>query len=501
MRGLWKWRFFLFLFCFGAASLQAAKRPNSSTAATLSYEEARHLLSRTCFGVNVRQILSWTKLTREQAVERLLQQLRRPQLISPPSWSKEPYPDFASISKKPLKQRRAFQRKIQKMRVDIKLWWYRQMCQTSTPFAERMVLFWHNHFTSEMRKMWWPLWMYQQNQLFRRHLSKNFRSLLLAICKDPAMVVYLDSRNNRKGRPNENFARELLELFTLGEGNYSEADIKEAARAFTGYTLNYKKGTFYFYPKHHDWGIKKFMGRAGYFSGEDIVQILLENPRLSEFITEKLWKEFISPVPHPEEVKRLARLWRKHNYELIPYLRAFFLSKYFWLPKNRNNLVKSPVEFLVGFVRSFELPVRNPRILLHYGRMLGQDILDPPNVKGWPQGLEWINTTSLILRVQFLRTYFQLRAVEVRRVYYCNLNCPTCNRRRQKQRIEFKRRFAEQNRRILALFQLSPKPTISQIARLRKTLVPTRDISRFPTSVGALDMIYRFLLTPDYQLK
>jgi uncharacterized protein (DUF1800 family) len=265
-----------------------------------------------------------------------------------------------------------------------------------------MTLFWHNHFTSSFRKVRWPPLMYRQNLLLRRHALGNFRKMLHAIAEDPAMILYLDNQTNRRGKPNENFARELLELFTLGEGHYSERDIKEAARAFTGWKVNRRTGRFRFVIRQHDFGEKTFMGLRGHLGGHDVIDRILAHPGVSEFIVAKLWRSFISPKPEAAEVRRLARIFRKHNYEIKPLMRALFMSKAFRAPRNRGVLVKSPVDLLVGTVHVTGIAPNRFDLLPKFSRRLGQDLLNPPNVKGWPGGNSWITSSTLILRQRLL---------------------------------------------------------------------------------------------------
>ncbi len=212
------------------------------------------------------------------------------------------------------------------------------------------------------------------------------------------MILYLDNQTNRKGKPNENFARELLELFTLGEGYYSERDIKEAARVFTGWMVDRRSGKFRFNVRQHDGRIKTFMGRSGRFHGEDILNIVLEQPPVAVHIAEKLWQEFISDTPDNQEAERLATVFRDSGYEMKLLLKALFTSLYFRVVDNWGNQIKSPVELMVGTIRMFDIPIRDFRTLARYERYLGQDLFDPPNVKGWPGGTDWITSTTLLAR-------------------------------------------------------------------------------------------------------
>ncbi len=372
----------------------------------LNVEDARHLLVRTGFGATPAAVAALAGRDRTGAVEQLLAATRHAALTPPPAWVSEAPPDPRSVRALDETARRALQQRVRAQALELKGWWYREMLATDSPLTERMVLFWHNHFTSGIRKVRWPAYLYQQNALLRRHALGNFRELLHAVARDPAMLVYLDNHLNRRGKPNENFARELLELFTLGvpigAGQYSEQDIKEAARAFSGWTIDRRKGTFLFNRAQHDDGIKTFLGHSGRLDGDAILDILLAQPRTAEFITEKLWREFVSAEPDTAEVRRLAAHWRAHDYAIRPLLSELFATTAFWAPGARGTLVKSPAELMVGSLRALQRsPDTGP--LARAGRLLGQDLFDPPNVKGWPGGTAWITSSTLLARQQFLQ--------------------------------------------------------------------------------------------------
>jgi uncharacterized protein (DUF1800 family) len=278
------------------------------------------------------------------------------------------------------------------------------MVATDSPLTERLVLFWHNHFTSSLRKVKWPQLLYRQNELFRQQALGNFATLLRAIVTDPAMLMYLDGRTNRVGKPNENFARELLELFTLGEGQgYTETDIREAARALTGWRVRPRDGFAKFIRRRHDNGIKLFLNRRGRFRESEIIAILLQRSRVAEHITEKLWRTFVSYKISKPTVRRLAQTFRQSGYRMRPLLRGLFLSKEFRDPANRGTLIKSPVDLIVGAVRLMGIRMDNPKWLMRFSKRLGQDLFDPPNVKGWPGGTAWITSSTLPARQQLLR--------------------------------------------------------------------------------------------------
>ncbi len=363
--------------------------------------DARHLAGRTGFAAEPAIVAELRPLTYPQAVDRLLAETRTTPLTPAPTWVGQWPLEGRRFKDLSPEQRKALVKELRRRARDLKAWWYREMLATDAPLTEHMTLFWHNHFTSSLRKVRLPTLLYRQNLLLRRYALGNFGTLLHAVARDPAMVLYLDNQTNRKGRPNENFARELLELFTLGEGHYREQDIKNAARAFTGWEANRRTGRFRFNRRVHDDGVKTFMGRTGRFDGDDIIDIVLAQPQTARFVTAKLWRDMVSERPDPAEVRRLAAVFRNHHYEIRPLLRAMLLSPQFRAAADRGRLIKSPVELLVGTLRMFGLAVK-PERLVQAGRALGQDLFDPPNVKGWPGGDAWISSATLLVRQQLL---------------------------------------------------------------------------------------------------
>jgi len=259
-----------------------------------------------------------------------------------------------------------------------------------------MTLFWHGHFTSGFREVRHAVFMYEQNEFLRRRALDNFRELLIGIGRDRAMLVYLDGFRNRKRHPNENYARELMELFTLGVGNYSERDVIEAARAFTGWAFD--DHGFVFRPRDHDDGVKRFLGRVGRFDGDDIVDIILEQPACSRFLARKLLTFFVRPDPPKRLVENLAKEIRRQKYELKPVMRTLLLSRAFYAPASRGSLVKSPVELVVGTARQLGVKIANLPAANQAMIAMGQELMQPPNVKGWDGGPKWINTATLFTR-------------------------------------------------------------------------------------------------------
>ena len=281
-------------------------------------------------------------------------------------------------------------------------WWMATQTGSSTPLVEAMVRFWHGHFTSELRKVRDPRFLMKQHQFISANAMGSFADLLHGITIDPAMLVYLDGSLNRKERANENFARELMELFTLGEGHYREADIKEAARAFTGWVVDRKTVTARFARNRHDPGEKSFLGRAGTFVASDAIDVVLEQPRTASFIVEKLWKEFVSPEPVPSRVAELASQFRAGGYAIAPLMEQLLSVPEFSDSGTAGSLEKSPMSLFVGLVRSLDLPVADASVLVRACSQAGQEPFNPPSVKGWPAA-GWITGNRLLARDAWTR--------------------------------------------------------------------------------------------------
>ncbi len=387
----------------GPALCEVPSRPTfTDTVMNLTFDDSRHLQARIGFGGIPDEIRQVMRLDRSAAVAQALAIPTAGAQTPPPQWVDRLPPPPHQRKHWSETERKAFREARRAEGLELKSWWYRELLTTRSPLLERMTLFWHNHFTSSLHKVKWPPFLYQQNVLFRLHALGSFRTLLHAVAKNSAMVLYLDTQTNHRDHPNENFARELFELFTLGEGHYTEQDIKEAARAFTGWHLDVRTGAFRVDRRWHDGGRKEVLGKSGYFDGDDVLSLTLEQPQVARYLVRKLWREFISEAPDSVEVDRLAGSFRRSDYNVAALLNELFLTPQFWAIENRGCLIKSPVDLLVGTARLFDLPMDEPLQLVRYGRRLGQDLFDPPNVKGWAGGTRWITTSSLLDRTQML---------------------------------------------------------------------------------------------------
>ncbi|MBS0307438.1 MAG: DUF1800 domain-containing protein [Proteobacteria bacterium] len=389
-----------FPFAFAQQSGKFANTP-------MGIDDARFFLERTGFASAERDVMQYAGLNRRQAVERVLAQEAAGAQTLEPSWVAQPITPPRDLKSMNDDERKAYREQQIRQAFELRGWWLHEMLTTPSPLSERMTLFWHNHFVSSQQKVHYTQLMYRQNLLLRRNALGNFGSMLHEVSRDPAMLIYLDGAKNRKGAPNENFAREVMELFTLGEGHYSEQDIKEAARAYTGWSIDPENGEYKWRPFAHDDGIKTVLGKSGNFNGDDVLDILLAQPACAEFIVGKLWREFVSPDPDPVEVKRIAARFRDSGYEIKVALRELFLSPAFWSAKNRATLVKSPVELVVGTLRQFDFGYDDPLPFTFAVAQLGQNLFDPPNVKGWPGGDDWINSSTLLARKSVLERLFR----------------------------------------------------------------------------------------------
>lgn len=390
-----------------------------------SDDHARHLLWRAGFGGTPRQVETLVGWGLEKSVDQLLAveaiAYDRPaddfqaDIMLPPgpaerqqleqALARRDEDTVARFRARRQQSQADDRRQVQKMQ----RWWLARMIESPKPLEEKMTLFWHGHFATSYRTIENSWHMYMQNQLFRRHALGNYGKLLFSIIRDPAMLAYLDNNRSREEAPNENLAREIMELFSLGVGAYSEKDIKDGARALTGYT--FEGNEFAFRNEWHDKGTKSVLGKTGNMDGDAFVTAILEQRACSEFIAWKLYRCFVADIPHdprqaPAQARRvigeMASAMRAARYEVKPVLRSLFLSEQFYAPEVMGGQIKSPAQLVVGAVRSLGAPVRDLGVLLDAMEMMGQDLLFPPSVAGWAGGRTWINTSTLFVRQNVL---------------------------------------------------------------------------------------------------
>lgn len=379
--------------------------------ARLSEAQARYFLLRTGFAPDQAEVDALTGQSARQAVSDLIGKAKMAKPLHPaPDFSQQPPPVPYRLLKT-REEQQAWRQEQRREGLDLKRWWMREMIESPTPLQERMTLFWHNHFATSQQKVISAQAMWRQHLLLRHGALGSFASLLHGVAKDPAMLVYLDGANNRKEAPNENFAREVMELFTLGEatqgGHYTEQDIKQAARAFTGWSVDRNDYSFKYRPAFHDNADKMLFGRSGNFEGDEALDILLAQPAAARFILDKLWKEFVSPEPDQAQIERMAQDFRASGYDIGQALSALFLSDAFWAEGNRGSLIKSPVDLVVGSLRQFDFGYSDAMPFALKSAQLGQNLLLPPNVKGWPGQNDWINGSTLLERKRFTEQLFR----------------------------------------------------------------------------------------------
>ncbi len=394
---------------------------NSLPANDFGFQEARHLLSRAGFGGTPYQIRELQKMGLTDAVDFILDfeyqntlfnNYFKSDIIKP--LSKTERSELSQARKNGdenkidlfRKERQKRQRDDRDQMKKIRQWWIQKMIETPYPLQEKLTLFWHGHFATGYRKIENSWHLYLQNELFRQHAHGNFKEgLARNIIRDPAMIQYLDNHKNKKNEPNENLSRELMELFILGEGNgYTEFDIKEGARALTGYSFN--DDLFEFKKYSHDNYMKTILGKRGNFDGDDFLNLIFKQKSASEWVLLQLINFFVrhsGDNPNNEVksiINRLSLDFKKQNYEIKPILKTLFRSKWFYDVKNRMTIIKSPVQLTVQAIRTLKPPERIGMIdlLLKSCEAMGQFLFEPPSVSGWDGGRSWINTSTLYTR-------------------------------------------------------------------------------------------------------
>jgi uncharacterized protein (DUF1800 family) len=344
-------------------------------------QEATHLLWRLQYGATHAEIEAAVPAGLQKTLDRLLTpQAEAPQFDSAEQLLRRTAFDTGNIT-------------------DLKAWWLFRMLNSANPLVEKLSLLWHSHFATSYAKVQSVPLMAAQNDLIRRFALDNFRPLLHGMSRDVAMLIWLDGNANRKRQPNENFAREVMELFSLGVGNYTEKDIKEAARAFSGWHV--REGKFWFHALQHDTSSKTVFGKSGDFDGNDIVDLCLAQPACPRFLAYKLLRTFVVADPGADIIDALAQRIRFHDFGFAPVMRELCSSQLFFSATARAALIKSPLELVLGAYRTLgsqpKLATAIPVLAT-----LGQDIFEPPTVKGWDGGRLWISSASMLQRANFV---------------------------------------------------------------------------------------------------
>ncbi|MFZ4386965.1 MAG: DUF1800 domain-containing protein, partial [Chthoniobacterales bacterium] len=331
---------------------------------------AAHLLNRAGFGGTPKEIEALWSLGLEAGVLTILKAdedgdlFPLPPLVEPPARREFKNLEKAAVTEEDRKLLKKELNDAERLSMlDLRIWWLNRMRYTSAPFSEKATLFWHGHFATSNQKVNDPYLMWLQNETLRAYALGKFPDLLKAMSRDPAMIRWLDLGQSRKDHPNENFAREVMELFSLGEGHYSELDIQEAARAFTGYRVNPETGGFVFRVKEFDAGMKTFLGKTGPFSGDEIIDTIVSQPQCARFIGRKLWTFFVAANPTEETISKIADLLLSNGYDIGATLQVIFRSADFYAPKVVHHQIKSPVQWIMQTTKVLEIPLPDDRVL------------------------------------------------------------------------------------------------------------------------------------------
>jgi len=372
----------------GALAAVEAARARQANAPALTEEiKLRHLLRRAGFGASPAELAGYRALGLAGTIDRLV--------------------NYEQVDNRALDERLSRLGLNLHQRQDLQRWWILRMIYTARPLEEKMTLFWHGLLTSAISKVGRPEPMYVQNQFLRQNALGRFPDILKGISKDPAMMLWLDLGANRKGHPNENYARELMELFSLGIGHYTEQDVRESARAFTGWVVRRQRAgggavafESVFNPRLHDDGEKTFLGQTGRFGGDDIIDIIVRQPASAQFIARKLFSFFAYPDPDDEVLAPLVAAYTASGYSIRALVRAILTSDAFYAPAAYRALIKSPAELVAGTARLLGIETDGRGLPAVLTRM-GQELFNPPNVAGWPGGPSWLTSGTWLERLNF----------------------------------------------------------------------------------------------------
>ena len=366
------------------------------------YAKARHLLFRAGFGGPPEEIEKLRGMGLHAAVDHLVEYHKQPPCtilfdVAPPE---RPLGYESRLEPKERSQLNSERtQRERRQQAQLREWWLRRMVETPRPLQEKLTLFWHDHFAVNYKTFYFTHILYKQNELFRGRAGDNFGALLRGIVHDAAMIRFLDNHVNFKNRGNENLGREILELFSLGEGRgYTEEDLRQASRALTGYSYDHFSGQFRFVATRHDETGKTIFGRKGNWGGDDLVDLVLRQPQTAQYVSKKLFEFFAHENPGEETNNRLAAVLRGNQYELAPMLKNLFLSEEFYSQQTMASHIKSPVELLVGTIRVLGIKGHNYGAVDRAIQNMGLTLFEPPNVAGWEEGRAWVNASRILLR-------------------------------------------------------------------------------------------------------
>lgn len=352
----------------------------------------QHLYNRVGFGITPKELVRLSKKSKKQVVNELFASSKKTTAIAvDTSFLKEySFKDFKSKEKK-----KELQKISRKKVFEFSTAWFHRLQNPSEILREKMTLFWANHFVCENKNI---LFVQNYNNMLRKNALGNFKDFTKTVSKEAAMLNYLNNKQNKKKSPNENFARELMELFTLGRDQYTEHDIKESARSFTGYNHNFR-GKFIFKSKHHDENEKTFFGKTGNFNGDDIIDMILEKKQCGRFISEKIYTYFVNNHINKKHIEDMVEVFYK-DYNIEKLMRFVLLSNWFYADENIGTKIKSPIEFLVGINTIVPYTIEKEKQIILLQKLLGQVLMSPPNVAGWKTGRNWIDSNTIVTRLR-----------------------------------------------------------------------------------------------------
>lgn len=362
----------------------------------MTQREVQHLFLRAGFGAPIGIVYRSVGLSRKELINQLFTESSKPTIIDVVRKPTEDEIQMLMNKNKTPEEKKMIREYMKDEDKKLNKAWLSKMMNGGEIVNEKMTFFWHDHFACKDEN---PIHSQSLNNTIRKYALGDFRQLLIGVSKEPAMLKFLNNQQNKKNAPNENFAREVLELFTLGRGNYTEADIENAARAFTGWGFDQMEQAFVFRDKQHDYGEKTFLGKTGNFDGEEILNIITEQKQCALFITDKIYRYFVNEIGNDERVAELADEFYAGGYNIASLMESIFLADWFYDSENIGTLIKSPIELITGLGIQLSPVFSDDNTLILVQRILGQVLFNPPNVAGWPNGKEWIDSSSLIFRM------------------------------------------------------------------------------------------------------
>ncbi|MFC2110286.1 DUF1800 family protein [Bacteroidota bacterium] len=363
----------------------------------MTTKEIQHLYWRAGFGIGFEELKKIKKKSKKTILKKLFSTSEKmtPLAIDLSEYEKTLSEGFKKQKNRSTEEKQKNQKYLRKKANELNNAWIHKIATSEAVLHEKMTLFWANVFVCADNDTWS---IQNYNNTLRKHALGNFGDFVKAIAHENSMIKYLNSKQNKKGKPNENFARELMELFTLGAGNYTENDIKESARAFTGW-VSKRNGEFVLVRKQHDFGKKTFLGKTGNFNGDDIIDIILEQKQCAKFICTKVYKYFVNPEIDKNNLEEITEIFYK-NYDIQKLMFHIFNSDWFYEKKNIGVKIKSPIELLVGIKKVIPFQLKNPKQQIYLQKMMGQILLKPVNVSGWKGGKNWIDSNTLMFRLK-----------------------------------------------------------------------------------------------------